>query len=192
MSVTQIETAAPVPAADLTGTWKIDPAHSRLGFVARHALVTKVRGQFSDFEGTLHLDAVDPGQSSAEVTIQAASVDTRQEQRDGHLRSEDFFAVERYPVLTFRSTAVEAVGDDTYRVTGDLTIRDQTHPVSIDLEYNGTVRDPQGNLRAGFEGFTTVNRKDWGLNWNAALEAGGLLVSEKVTLEFDLAAVKQA
>ena len=192
MSATQIETAAPLPAADLTGSWKIDPAHSRLGFVARHALVTKVRGQFADFEGSLEIDAGNPGRSSAEVVIQAASVDTRQEQRDGHLRSGDFFAVDQYPVLTFRSTSVEAAGDDTYRVTGDLTIRDQTHPVSIDLEYNGTVRDPQGNLRAGFEGFTTVNRKDWGLNWNAALEAGGLLVSEKVTLEFDLAAVKVA
>ena len=190
MSATETET--PQAVADVTGTYKIDPAHSRLGFMARHALVTKVRGQFADFEGSLHLDAQDPSRSTAEVTIQAASLDTRQEQRDAHLRGDDFFSVEQFPILSFRSTAIEPVDGETYRVTGDLTIRDHTHPVTIDLAFNGSAQDPFGNLRVGFEGFTTVNRKDWGLNWNAALEAGGLLVSEKVTLEFDISAVKEA
>lgn len=177
--------------ADLTGDYVIDPAHSRLGFVARHAMVTKVRGHFTDFSGVLHIDAEEPSRSTAEVTIQAASVDTGNDQRDGHLRTNDFFDVENHPTWTFRSTRAEKVGENTYRVTGDLTIKGVTHSVSLDFEHTGSAQDPWGNTRIGFEGSTTVARKDWGLNWNTALDTGGVLVSEKVTLEIDVAAVKQ-
>ena len=174
----------------LTGTYDLDPAHSRLGFVARHAMVTKVRGQFREFAGTLHLDEADPSSSTAEVTIQVASLTTAQEQRDEHLRGADFFDVERYPTITFRSTAAERLGADTYRLTGDLTIRGVTRPVSIDFEHTGSAVDPFGNHRTGFEGRTQVNRKDWGLTWNVALETGGILVSDKVSLELDVSAVR--
>ena len=131
-----------------------------------------------------HLDAEHPENSSLSLTIKAASIDTRNADRDGHLRSNDFFDMETYPTITFTSTAVEKTGDDTYRVTGDLTIKDVTKPVSVDFEYMGTAKDPFGNERLGLEGTTTINRKDWGVNWNAALDTGGVLVSEKVTLVF--------
>ncbi len=178
--------------AHLTGTYTLDPAHSRIGFSARHAMVTKVKGAFNEFEGALHLDAADPSTSSATVTIQAASIDTRNADRDGHLRSNDFFAMEEFPTISFVSTAAAKTSDDTYELTGDLTIRGVTKPVTIPFEFTGTVVDPWGNTRVGFEGSVVVNRKDWGINFNAPLEAGGLLVSEKVTLEFDLSAVKSA
>ena len=182
---------APTSAIDdLTGDYQLDVAHTRLGFVARHAMVTKVRGSFKEFEGHAHLDAADPSKSSAEVTIQVASVDTGQEQRDAHLRNSDFFDAENYPTMTFKSTSAEKVDDNTYRLTGDLTVKDTTKPITIDFEFTGTAKDPYGNLRAGFEGQATINRKDWGLNWNAALETGGFLVSDKVVLEFDVSAVK--
>ncbi len=174
----------------LTGDYRIDPAHSSIGFVARHAMVTKVRGAFNEFEGTAHLDAEEPSSSTATLTIKSASIDTRNEQRDGHLRSNDFLDPENYPEITFVSTAVERLDDSTYRMTGDLTIRGITKPVTIDFQYTGSATDPFGNARVGFEGSTTINRKDWGVNWNAALEAGGVLVSEKVTLQFDISAVK--
>lgn len=175
--------------SQLTGTYTIDPAHSRIGFVARHAMVTKVRGGFNDFQGTLQLDGDNPERSSAQVTIQAASIDTRNEDRDQHLRSNDFFDMERYPEISFVSTGVTPLDDERYRLTGDLTIKGVTKPVTLDVEHTGTAVDPWGNLRVGFEGSTTVNRKDWGVNWNAALEAGGVLVSEKVTLEIEVSAV---
>jgi polyisoprenoid-binding protein YceI len=174
----------------LSGTYALDPTHSRIGFVARHAMVTKVRGQFNDFAGTAVLDAADPSASSAELTIEVASVDTRNAQRDGHLRTNDFFDAESHPQITFRSTAVEAAGDDRYRVRGDLTIKGTTLPVTVEFEYTGTAVDPFGNQRVGFEGSTTVNRRDWGVTWNAPLEAGGVLVSEKVTLEFEVSAIR--
>ena len=176
----------------LTGTYTIDPSHSRIGFVARHAMVTKVRGGFNDFAGTFTVDADEPSNSTAELTIEAASIDTRNADRDAHLKSNDFFAMDDHPQLTFRSTAIEQVSETDYRVTGDLTLRGVTKSVTIGLEYSGAAIDPWGNLRVGFEGSTQVNRKDWGLNWNAALEAGGVLVSEKVTLEFEISATKDA
>ena len=175
-----------------TGTYAIDASHSRIGFVARHAMITKVRGSFNEFEGTGYFDAEDPSQSHLQLTIQAASIDTRSPDRDGHLRSNDFFDMEAYPQITFASTGVEAVDETTFRVTGDLTIKDVTRPVTIDFEYAGTAIDPFGNHRLGLEGSVVVNRKDWGVNWNAALEAGGVLVSEKVTLEFEVSAIKAA
>jgi polyisoprenoid-binding protein YceI len=177
--------------AALTGTWTIDPAHSRVGFVARHAMVTKVRGQFREVEGQITIDAANHKASSAVVTIQVASIDTGQAQRDEHLKSGDFFEVEKYPVINFRSTDVAVDGDEII-LKGDLTIKDTTAPVTLELEYGGTAKDPFGNIRAGFEGKTTVNRKDWGLTWNAALETGGVLVSEKVTLEFEISLIKTA
>ncbi len=174
----------------LTGTYAIDPTHSRIGFVARHAMVTKVRGSFDEFEGSGSFDAEHPESSKLELTIQAASIDTRNADRDAHLRSNDFFDMEAHPEITFASTAVEELGDAEYRVTGDLTIKGVTNPVTVDLEYTGSAVDPFGNQRIGFEGTTTVNRKDWGVNWNAALETGGVLVSEKVTLEFEVSAIR--
>ena len=186
------DTTTTTTIAPLTGTYALDPAHSRLGFVARHAMVTKVRGQFRDFTGTLHLDEEDPSRSTAEVTIEVASLTTAQDQRDEHLRGADFFDVEQHPTITFTSTSAERVDDDTYRLTGDLTIKGVTRPVAIDFEHTGAATDPFGNFRTGFEGRVQVNRKDWGLTWNVALEAGGLLVSDKVTLELDVSAVKQA
>jgi polyisoprenoid-binding protein YceI len=174
----------------LTGSYTIDPSHSRIGFVARHAMVTKVRGGFNDFAGTFTIDGANPSASTAELTIEATSIDTRNADRDAHLKSNDFFAMDTYPQLRFVSTTIEQLSDSDYRVTGELTLRGVTHPVTIDLEYAGAAIDPWGNLRVGFEGSTVVNRKDWGVNWNTALEAGGVLVSEKVTLEFEISATK--
>lgn len=175
-----------------SGTYAVDPSHSRIGFVARHAMVTKVRGSFNDFDATAQIDGDDLSKSSVSVTIKAASVDTRSEQRDGHLQSGDFFDVENHPEITFVSTQVAPVSDDVVRITGDLTIKGVTKPVSIDFSYEGVAVDPFGNTRVGFEGSVVVNRKDWGLGWNAALEAGGVLVSEKVTLEFEISAIRNA
>jgi len=174
----------------LTGDYTLDTSHSRIGFVARHAMVTKVRGSFKEFEGHLHLDADDPSRSSAEVTIAVDSIDSGNPDRDAHLRSADFFDVEQYPAIAFRSTEAQVLDGDTYRLTGDLTIRDTTRPVTIDLELTGALHDPFGLVRVGFEGSVVVNRRDFGLEWNMALDAGGLLVSEKVTIELDVAAVR--
>jgi polyisoprenoid-binding protein YceI len=174
----------------LTGTYQIDPTHSRIGFSARHAMVTKVRGAFNEYEGSGYFDAENPADSRFEITIKADSIDTRNADRDAHLKSNDFFDMETYPEIRFRSTSVEPIGDNNYRVTGDLTIKGITNPVSFDLEHTGTVQDPWGNQRIGLEGKATVNRKDWGVNFNVALEAGGVLVSEKVELEFEVSAVK--
>jgi polyisoprenoid-binding protein YceI len=176
----------------LTGSYAIDPTHSRVGFVARHAMVTKVRGSFNEFAGTGYLDVENPAASQLELTIQAASIDTSNADRDAHLRSNDFFDMESHPEIRFVSTSVDTVGPDRYRVTGDLTIKGVTKPVTVDFDYTGTAVDPYGNQRVGFEGQTTVNRKDWGVNWNAALDAGGVLVGEKVVLEFEVSAVKSA
>lgn len=181
---------ATLPSADeLAGTWTLDPSHTRIGFSVKHAMVTTVRGQFNEFEGSANVDPANPSASSATVTIKTDSIDTRSPDRDGHLRSADFFDAETYPEITFVSTGVERVDGTTWRITGDLTIKGISKPVSIDFEYAGTARDPFGNLRAGFEGSVTVNRKDWDLTWNAALETGGVMVSDKVKLEFEVSAI---
>ncbi|MEU6311484.1 YceI family protein [Streptomyces sp. NPDC047014] len=177
--------------ADLTGDYVLDPAHTRIGFVARHAMVTKVRGAFHSFEGTAHLDGADPASSTAQVVIKTESIDTGVEQRDQHLRTNDFLDAPAYPDITFRSTSVEPVSETEYRVTGDLTVKDTTRPVSIDFEYTGTAMDPFGNRRVGLEGQVTISRQEFGVTWNAALEGGGVLVGDKVVLEFDISAIKQ-
>ena len=183
--------ASTTAVADITGDYAIDASHSSLAFTARHAMVTKVRGHFRDFTGTATIDTAEPKNSSVHLSIQVASIDTGNEDRNGHLKSGDFFDVENNPEITFVSTDVSRDGSD-WTILGDLTIKGTTKPVSIAFEETGSARDPFGNLRVGFEGGVTVNRKDWGLTWNAALETGGVLVSEKVKLEFDISAIKNA
>ncbi|MEU2879891.1 YceI family protein [Streptomyces sp. NPDC007070] len=178
--------------AALTGDYTIDPAHSTLGFTARHAMVTNVKGRFTEFTGALHLDGADPAASTAALDIAMDSIDTGSADRDGHLKSADFFKTEEFPSMTFRSTRAEALGGDDYRITGDLTILGVTKPVTIDLEFNGAAKDPFGNERVGFEGKTEILRSEWGLTWNAALETGGVLVSDKIKLNFDISAIKNA
>jgi polyisoprenoid-binding protein YceI len=188
---TPVEVTEATPGSVLTGDYTIDASHSRLGFSARHAMVTTVRGQFGDFDGAAHVDAENPAASTVALTIRAASIATGTADRDGHLTSGDFFDVENHPELTFTSTSVERDGTD-WTITGDLTIKEVTKSVTIPFEETGTAVDPFGNTRVGFEGATTINRKDWDLTWNAALETGGVLVSEKIKLEFDISAIKNA
>jgi polyisoprenoid-binding protein YceI len=175
----------------LTGDYDIDATHSRLGFAAKHAMVATVRGQFTDFTADVHLDEEDVTKSSAKVTIQAASITTGNADRDNHLRASDFFEVETYPEISFVSTGAERKSDDEFVLHGDLTIKGITKPVSVEFEKTGTSVDPWGGERVGFEGRTKINRKDWGLSFNAVLETGGVLIGEKVTLEFDIAAVRR-
>lgn len=174
----------------LTGTYTLDPIHSRIGFQARHALVTKVRGTFNEFDGTLELDGADPARSKGEVVIKVESIDTGNFDRDGHLRTNDFFAMGEYPEIRFAVTGIAPENDTDFKVTGDLTMRGVTKEVIFDVEFLGAALDMSGAVRVGFEGKATVNRQDWGISWNAPLEAGGVLVSDKVTLEFEFAAVK--
>lgn len=176
---------------DLKGTWKIDPGHSRLGFSARHAMITTVRGSFNEVEGEFYADPEDLGNSSATITLQAASVDTRNDQRDEHLRSPDFFDVEKYPTISFTSTNIEEIRDRAYIVTGDLTIRDVTQQITVPLELAGVMVDSFGFTRVGFEGSRRVRRRDYGLEWNMPMDKGGVLVSEKIDLEFEISAIKQ-
>ncbi|ALV52359.1 YceI family protein [Streptomyces althioticus] len=177
--------------AALTGDYELDPAHTTIGFVARHAMVTNVKGHFADFTGTLHLDGADPSNSTATIDVVMDSIDTGNADRDGHLKSADFFKTDEFPTMTFRSTKAEALGGDDYRITGDLTILGTTRPISIDLEFNGAAKDPFGNERVGFEGKAEISRAEWGLTWNAALETGGMLVSDKIKLVFDISAIRK-
>jgi len=176
---------------ELTGAYVLDTAHTRIGFVARQAMVTKVRGHFDEFEGGTRLDGDDPSKSSAQLTIKAKSIQSSNDLRDEHLRSH-FLDIANHPTITFTSTGVEQVNETSFKVTGDLTIRGVAKPVTVDFELTGAENDPSGNFRVGFEGQATINRKDWGASWNAVVEGGGILVSEKVTLEFDIAAIRQS
>ena len=175
---------------ELTGWYELDPAHSRVGFAARHAMVTTVRGCFAEFSGGVAVDAQEPRRSRAELVIDTASITTGQAQRDAHLRSVDFFDVETFPELLFASTAVEPGTDSGFVMTGDLTVRAVTRPVTVEFSYEGLARDPFGNVRAGFSGRATVRRSDFGLTYNAALELGGVLISDEVTLELDVSAIR--
>jgi polyisoprenoid-binding protein YceI len=169
-------------------TWTIDPAHTGIHFMARHMMFTKVRGSFKSFQGTLALDEADLTKSKVDVTIDAASVDTGEPKRDGHLKSADFFDVEKFPALTFKSKSIAKKGKD-YAVTGDLTIHGVTKEIVLDADFEGKGKDPWGNEKMAFSAKTTVNREDFGLKWNQVLEAGGVLVGTKIEIELDVQAV---
>ncbi len=173
------------------GTYAIDPSHTELGFAVRHMAVSKVRGRLSKFDGTLVL-AEDPADSKASLTIDATSVDTRDETRDAHLRTNDFFDVENHPTWTFESTSVKPEGGTEFKVDGDLTIRGVTRPVTLDVTLEGVVKDPYGNHRVGFSARTTINREDFDVSFGAVMEAGGLVVAKKVDIQIELEAVLQA
>ena len=171
-------------------TYKIDPAHSEVFFQVRH-LVTKVRGRFSDFEGTITYDEANPEASSVNFSIKTASIDTNVADRDTHLRSADFFSAEEHPTLTFRSKKITKKGGDSFDVVGDLSMRGTTKEITLPVTFLGNATDPWGGKRVGFEAETTVNRKDYGLNWNAALETGGFLVGDDVKINLSIQAVAQ-
>jgi polyisoprenoid-binding protein YceI len=171
-----------------TGTWNIDPTHTVIGFMAKHLMVTKVRGSFKAFSGTVEIGE-SPENSSVQVSIDAASIDTGPVDRDNHLRSGDFLDVENHPTITFTSTAVRQVGSD-YQVEGELTIRGVSKPVTLDMTFDGLATDPWGNAKAAFSAATTINREDWGLTWNAQLETGGVLVSKEIKIEIEAQAAK--
>lgn len=171
-------------------TWNIDNAHSQAEFSVRHMMISTVRGDFAVLNGSLEFDPANPAASSVEATIDVASIDTRVEDRNKHLRSADFFDVENYPVMTFKSSKVEVTGETTGVITGDLTIRDVTKEVSFTVDYFGEMASPFGDERVGFSGSTTINREDWGLTWNQPLANGGVLVSKDVKISVELQAMK--
>ena len=175
---------------DIKGKFTIDPSHSLLGFAARHAMVTKVHGSFAEFEGTAEGDGADPSTAKVDVKINATSITTNNEMRDKHLRSGDFFDAENYPEITFSSTKVEVVDDETLEITGNLNIKGNSKEITIPFEFGGAATDAYGNLRIGFEGKKAISRKEFGLTWNAALEAGGVMVSDKIMLEIEISAVE--
>jgi polyisoprenoid-binding protein YceI len=183
---TRVVDGRAVPAV---GTWNVDPSHSEVAFTAKHLVVSKVRGRFADYTVSLTV-AGDPTQSSVEVEIQAGTIATGDDQRDAHLTGPDFLDVDRFPTLSFRSTNVEPVGNEAWSVHGDLTIRDVTRPVVLDVEFLGVTEDPWGNQRSGFTAATEIDREDWGLTWNQPLANGGVLVGKKVKIEIDVQAVK--
>ena len=176
----------------MTRTWNIDTSHSAIRFTVRHLVIAKVHGQFTKFAGAISLDDADPTRSSVAVEIDAASVDTREEKRDAHLRSADFLDVEKFPTLTFKSTKVELEGGKVARLVGDLTIHGVTKSVVLEVEDQGRAKDPWGGERAGFEAKTRINRKDYGLQWNVALEAGGVLVGENIDITLEVEALAAA
>jgi polyisoprenoid-binding protein YceI len=174
-----------------TGTFVLDKSHTEVGFIARHLMVSKVRGRFTDFEGTIVV-ADDPSESSVEVIIQAASINTNDENRDKHVRTNDFLSTDEFPALTFRSTKVELSSGGDWKVNGDLTVRGVTRPIVLDVQFEGVIQDPWGNQRLGFTASGEIDRNDFGVSFNAALETGGFVVSPKVKLEIEAEAVRQA
>lgn len=171
--------------------FQIDTGHSHIQFSARHMMISKVRGEFRQFDGTVNLDESNPANTTVDITVDATSINTREDDRDTHLKSTDFLNVETYPSLTFKSTSVEVTGEDSAKLHGDLTIRDVTRPVTFDVEYSGKSKSPWGTENYGFEAHTKINRKEWGLVWNVALETGGVLVGEEITIDIELELVKQ-
>ena len=172
--------------------YSIDTAHSEIGFSVRHMMFAKVRGQFKTWTATIQYDDTAPAKTSLEVNVDVASIDTREEKRDAHLRSDDFFSAEKSPKMTFRSKHVEPAGKGRYKLVGDLTIRDTTREIALDVEQTGGGKDPWGNQRLGFTAKAAINRSEWGLKWNQALEAGGVLVSDKVEIEVEAQVVQVA
>ncbi len=186
MTSAAISTPTIAPAS----TWTIDPVHSGVEFAVKHMMVATVKGRFRAFQGTVHLNEADPTSSSVTATIDPASIDTGESQRDDHLRSADFFDVEKYSKITFRSTKVEQVEGSHWKVIGDLTVREVTKEVVLDVEYEGQIKDAWGKQRAAFSAETVLNRKDFGLNWNMLIEAGGVAVGDKVRVTLNIAAVR--
>jgi polyisoprenoid-binding protein YceI len=186
----QTEAGTKTLAPELVGTWDIDPAHSTVEAVARYAMLTSVRGRFASFTGTITVGETLEG-SGVEVEIDASTIDTRNETRDGHLKSEDFLHVEQHPTITFRSKRVEQVDENSFKVWGDLTMRGVSKEVELDVDFDGIGQDPWGNTRAGIVAVTAINRKDWGVNWNAVIETGGVLVGDKLKIELNVSAIKR-
>ena len=172
-------------------SWKIDSAHSEINFTVRHMMISNVRGRFENFAGSVEFDLENPKNSSVEVEINADSINTREPQRDAHLKSADFLDVETYPHIVFKSTEIEVLGENTGRIHGNLTIKDVTRPVVLDVTYAGQAKSPWGATSAGFTASTKINRKDWGLTWNVALETGGWLVSEEIKIDLEMEIIKQ-
>jgi polyisoprenoid-binding protein YceI len=182
-------TAEKVPTAGTRTTWKLDPSHTAVEFSAKHLMISTVKGRITDIEGTIYTDEKNPRNSSVEVTLKAASLDTRTDQRDQHLRSADFLDVEKYPEIKFRSTRIE--GDkDSFKLTGDLTIRDVTRPITLDVEFEGAGKDPWGGERVGFSAKGKIDRRDFGLTWNQALETGGVVVGNDIKISLEVEAIK--
>ncbi len=171
--------------------WIIDPAHSHIGFAVRHMMISTVRGEFTEFEGTIDFNEDEPEETTVEVTIDAHSINTRSEDRDAHLRSADFLDADNHPKITFTGKRVELEDEEHATLIGDLTIRGETHEVALDVEFQGMAQSPWGEVSAGFMATTSLNRKNWGLNWNQALETGGILVGDKVDVEIQLELKKQ-
>jgi polyisoprenoid-binding protein YceI len=183
-----ITTAATTPA---TTTWSIDPAHSHVEFAVRHLMISTVKGRFGVVTGTVKTDEADPAKGEVEVSIDAASIDTREAQRDAHLKSADFFDVERFPTITFRGSRISDVSGDRFKLTGDLTIHGVTRPVTLDVTSEGRGKDPWGGERAGFSATTKIKRSEFGLTWNQVLETGGIAVGDEIKISLDIEAVKQ-
>ena len=171
--------------------WQIDSSHSSVNFSVRHMMLSTARGQFEKFSGTIEFDEANPAATAVDVTIEAASVNTKDEKRDGHLKSPDFFDVEKFPGLSFKSKNVQVIDSNHAKLNGDLTIKGISKPVVLDVEYHGQVKSPGGTTNAGFSASTKINREDWGLTWNAPLETGGVLVGKDIKIELELETIKQ-
>lgn len=172
-------------------SWNIDSSHSEINFAVRHMMISKVRGQFEKFDGTIEFDPDQPENTQVDVSIDVGSINTREVNRDKHLRSADFFDVDNFPTMTFKSTGVEITGENSARLNGDLTIRGETRPISVEVQYAGMAKSPWGTTSAGFSARTIINREDWGLNWNQALETGGWLVGKEVEIFIEVELVRQ-
>lgn len=183
-------TSSTIHPATTSSTWTLDPAHTLVEFAAKHLMIATVKGRFSDVSGTIHIDETDPTASSVDAVIKAASIDTRTDQRDAHLKSADFLEVQRYPEITFRSTKVERAGDAHYRVTGNLTIHGVTKPVVLDVHDEGRTKDPWGGERAGFSATTRIDRRDFGLTWSQVVESGGLVVGNEIRITLEVEATR--
>ena len=184
-------TVQPSTATGARTAWKLDPTHTHVEFSAKHMMITTVKGRITEIDGTIYTDEKDPKNSSVEATLKATSIDTRTDQRDQHLRSQDFLNVEKFPEIKFRSTRVEG-GKDHFKLTGQLTIRDVTKEITLDVDFEGRTKDPWGGERVGFSANGKIDRRDFGLTWNQALEAGGVLVGNDIKINIEVQAIKTA